>query len=428
MSDKKLHIIQKQLIDITLPNATVALEWEASKRRDFTALINTQLERCFDDYDKNGDHLVIEKLDIDLGVFTMNNLKEEVSGRLYSKLYETLQERSKETILTGTEATERNYAETSKTDRFYTGQQGKLEALVYFLNKGQLPWWGAQLADWDEIWLTSLTENEVSRFKNFFTLNDEKPIRRLATQFKDNFIEQLLQRLGITEETAQAWQWLELLLKNPEGAPGSTAESSFQINQKVPPTAPIRVEYWTKWILYAVGKGEIPSLHKLFNKRPEALEITYSVIIERYEKLPDKIPSLWKEEISDVINQSEKRKAEEEATIVRDRERQEKTLPPEDLMQVFKDKEVQQTEEGILERSKDILSKPIDKKSKTESEGEAVFVTNAGLIILHPFLPELFRHCGWLEKNKFVDEYTQTMAAYALHILPPVKLLFLSTS
>jgi hypothetical protein len=104
MSNKKLHIIQKQLIDITLPNATAALEWEASKRRDFTALINKQLERCFDDYNKNGDHLVIEKLDIDLGVFTMNNLQEEVSQRLYSKLYNTLQERSARTILAGSES------------------------------------------------------------------------------------------------------------------------------------------------------------------------------------------------------------------------------------------------------------------------------------------------------------------------------------
>src|SRR6476620_7417664 len=118
MSNKKLHIIQKQLIDITLPNATVALEWEASKRRDFTALINKQLEKCFDDYDKNGDHLIIEKLDIDLGIFTMDNLQEEVSQRLYSELYKTLQERSKETIFTGAESIEPTYSETS-TDRFY---------------------------------------------------------------------------------------------------------------------------------------------------------------------------------------------------------------------------------------------------------------------------------------------------------------------
>jgi hypothetical protein len=44
-------------------------------------------------------------------------------------------------------------------------------------------------------------------------------------------------------------------------------------------------------------------------------------------------------------------------------------------------------------------------------------VSNAGLIILHPFLPELFRHCGWVEKSKFINDYTQTMAVYALHYL-----------
>jgi hypothetical protein len=281
MSNKKLHIIQKQVIDITLPNATAALEWEATQRRDFTTLINKQLERCFDDYDKNGNHLIIEKLDVDLGVFTMDNLQEEASRRLYSKLYETLQEHSKTTIFVGSESAERSYSETS-TDRSYSGQEGRLEALFYFLNKGHLPWWGSELANWDENWLRSLSENEVLRFKTFISLGDEKSIKRLTTQFSDDFIEQLLQRFGITNEAANAWHWLETLLKNLQDIDDSGRKSYsnkvLQSFQKSLLPAVVRAGFWLTWILHAVGKRDIPALHKLFNNSPEAWEIIYSAI------------------------------------------------------------------------------------------------------------------------------------------------------
>jgi hypothetical protein len=420
MSSKKLHIIQKQLIDITLPNATAALEWEATKRRDFTALINKQLERCFDDYDKNGDHLIIEKLDVDLGVFTMDNLQEEVSRRLYSKIYQTLQEHSKTTIFAGSESTERSYSETS-TDRFYSGQEGTLEALFYFLNKGQLPWWGSELATWDESWLTALTENEISRFKNFIIWSDEKPMRRLATQFSDGFIEQLLQRFGITAETANAWQWLKALLKEVQDMGGSAGKGYsndvFESYQTLLRPSIIRTEYWLAWIVYAVGKNDTPPLHKLFNNSPEALEIIGSVIKRKYSdnnpELHRKIPSLWEKEVSAIIRRPQKTERPDEVA-------HKQALSAEEIKPVVGDKELLQipgTEAGTIENSKDILSKLTDKKNKTGSEEEAIFVSNAGLIILHPFLPELFRHCGWLEKNRFTNEYTQTMAVYALHYL-----------
>ncbi|HEX5150591.1 MAG TPA: contractile injection system tape measure protein [Parafilimonas sp.] len=424
MSNSKKHIIQKQLIDITLPHATAALEWESTKRRDFTALINKQLERCFDDYDKNGDHLVMEKLDVDLGVFTMNNLQEEVSERLYSKLYQRLQEHSKTTTYAGSETAERTYADSS-TDRFYTGQEGRLEALFYFLSNGRLPWWGAELADWDETWLTSLTENEVSRFKNFITRSDGEPIRRLTIRFNDGFIEQLLQRFGITDEAATAWQWLEMLLKNLQedvARPASYADNSFQSYRRLLLPAVARTEYWVAWILYAVGKREIPPLHKLFNDRPEALEIIYSAIKSKYNnpKLSVKIPPLWEKEIDAIIKQKEdyKRISATDNKEIQNIQQADKAVFAEGIQPAGKNNEalLQIPADDAIIGKPDTLSKLADKKNKTENE-EAIFVANAGLIILHPFLPELFRHCGWLEKNKFINEYTQTMAVYALHYL-----------
>ena len=421
MSNKKLHIIQKQVIDITLPNATAALEWEATQRRDFTTSINKQLERCFDDYDKNGDHLIIEKLDLDLGVFTTSDLQEEMPGRLYSKLYKILEEHSKEAI-TGMRDTVSYYSETPKAGRFYSGQQGQLEALFFFLDKGHLPWWGSELANWDENWLRSLSENEIGRFKNFISLKDEKPVKRLTTQFNDSFIKLLLQRFGITDDAANAWHWLETLLKNLQDLDDSGRKSYsnnvFQSYQKSLLPAVVRAEFWLTWILHAVGKREIPALHKLFNSSPEALEIIQSAISNKYANdlnLSVKLPLQWEKEIIAIIQQPQKNKQEMTGNDKRPEVDQDAFSTEEINPAALQDTVV--LPKDIIEKSKDILSRPADKKSKTEDEAEAIFVSNAGLIILHPFLPELFRHCGWLEKNRFINDYTQTMAVRALHYL-----------
>jgi hypothetical protein len=422
MSNIKLHIIQKQVIDIILPNATVALEWEATQRRDFATLINKQLERCFDDYDKNGNHLIIERLDIDLGIFTTNDLREEMPGRLYSKLYKIL-EHSKESI-TGIRTTESYYSETPNADRFYSGLQGELEALFVFLDKGHLPWWGSELANWDENWLRSLSENEIGRFRNFLSAGDEKPVKRLTTQFNDSFIDQLLHRFGVTEEAANTWHWLETVLKNlkdiVDSSGKSYSEGIFQAYQKFLLPAVVRTKYWVSWISHAVDKTETPVLHKLFNNSPEALEIISSVIKSKHSddnpELHGKIPSLWEKEISAIIQRLQKKQNIEHPNEAAHKQ----TLSAEETEPEVEDKELLQipgTETGTIEKSKDILSKLEDKKTKTGSEEEAIFVSNAGLIILHPFLPELFRHCGWLEKNTFINEYTQTTAIYALHYL-----------
>ncbi len=42
-------------------------------------------------------------------------------------------------------------------------------------------------------------------------------------------------------------------------------------------------------------------------------------------------------------------------------------------------------------------------------------VAHAGLILLHPFLADLFRHCGWLEGKEFHSQEARLAALFALH-------------
>lgn len=47
--------------------------------------------------------------------------------------------------------------------------------------------------------------------------------------------------------------------------------------------------------------------------------------------------------------------------------------------------------------------------------GEGVFVTHAGLVLLHPFLPFLFRHSGLVEGKAFINDAAREQALYLLH-------------
>ena len=57
------------------------------------------------------------------------------------------------------------------------------------------------------------------------------------------------------------------------------------------------------------------------------------------------------------------------------------------------------------------------KKSKIEKIDESVYVRNAGLVLLHPFLPQLFEITGIYNENNWVDEIAQPKAVKILEYL-----------
>ncbi|MEO7769089.1 MAG: contractile injection system tape measure protein [Ferruginibacter sp.] len=61
----------------------------------------------------------------------------------------------------------------------------------------------------------------------------------------------------------------------------------------------------------------------------------------------------------------------------------------------------------------------IKQKTKEENEKscEAIYINNAGLVLLHPFLQTLFEHLKLTEENKWLEEFSQHKAALVLAFL-----------
>ena len=51
------------------------------------------------------------------------------------------------------------------------------------------------------------------------------------------------------------------------------------------------------------------------------------------------------------------------------------------------------------------------------SKQQPIYIFNAGLVLLHPFLPALFKSQGWIKNKQFVDRQARSRAIYLLHYL-----------
>jgi hypothetical protein len=66
---------------------------------------------------------------------------------------------------------------------------------------------------------------------------------------------------------------------------------------------------------------------------------------------------------------------------------------------------------------RDSMDKLQDPVSPQDPPARELLVSNAGVVILHPFLIQFFSNCGWLKKQEFTDANTRTSAVLMLHYL-----------
>jgi len=57
------------------------------------------------------------------------------------------------------------------------------------------------------------------------------------------------------------------------------------------------------------------------------------------------------------------------------------------------------------------------KEVENKTEKETIYISNAGLIILHPFLPQLFEELKFVKDGKWIDEETKHIAATVLEFI-----------
>src|SRR3989442_1753484 len=76
------HIIQRQVFLLDAISRTLRVEWDIRANDVLKKVMMPVVESCFDALQLDDRHLIIDKLEIDLGVFLPGNFEEEAGQRL----------------------------------------------------------------------------------------------------------------------------------------------------------------------------------------------------------------------------------------------------------------------------------------------------------------------------------------------------------
>ncbi len=354
---KNGHNIGKLYFDLEAANEKQALEIQDKLSRYNRNEIKGILEEIFNKAVPGDSLAVIERLDIDLGNISFEDFPSEFPRLFKDKLYEKLSE------------IRYDIPKDSENVQIYTKDQSDVNTLKTFLLTSNVPWY--QVSSFPDLQATleKLFLSEPDKIMPFIREHIAKPSfqERLVYQFPEKIVNKLFENLfEISLSTYLEFidQLLDVLKKTSLPALRNSASKDI-----------LRV-ILTGIIVDSGNKA-------LFN-------FEENFLIRLAERIPVKYENILRELL---INSSK----DEKEFVLKIRSLQKKSGK-------FSGKEPESSSEKI---------------SETEDKEEAGSnrITNAGLILLHPFLPELFRKLNFTRGDTFTGEYVIFKAIHLLQYL-----------
>ena len=275
MQTPSSHIIQRQVFLLNAATGTsTGLEWDIKAKRMLKKVIMPVVESCFETLPLEGRHLIIDKLEIDLGVLLPGDFEEEARRRLQHRLSEELCACYNTAVYTktgssteagvrieettgGSNATNISSAQSDITQQppvLANAAQALYMALLHFLQSGSLPWWhttsSSPLADeFTDQWINAISTGERDTLR--LALQQEPAARiRMANLFTPQRLSRLLDVMQLNGHTAlQQWQ------------PLAQAIQSFKGLLPV-----FHQQFWTSWIISAENSAPLLDLPLLLTR------------------------------------------------------------------------------------------------------------------------------------------------------------------
>lgn len=419
MPVNRSHIIQKQTFELSASGTGINLNWEQRASDCVRNIINPCIEECFNEASSAGHHLIIDKLEIDLGHFASAEFEKTVAQKLKEMLIVQLQ--SCITSSQNNNTTDNSNKEQGAYDnisystvsgdkkdadnpaRLISNSQAIQLALVHFLLEGRFPWWysiesNSILVDeiFDTLWMSSISENDKNVLNDALQ-HSEAARLRLANHFTAEWIGALLQIIGFRGNDALIqWQLIVQL-------------ANRFMNLK----ALLHQHFWLQWMIAAIEGKDFADISSIIIKTAggntdlivqlaQALQNIcngesfvqefFAGFTDYVQQEAEKVISITNNKINnDQINTEEKPIAHSSLKINADKQTIDKLLD-----EIASDKKI---------------------KSKTKEEEDGLMIAAAGMVILHPFLEELFSSNGLLAKNTWVSDAAWSRAVKYLAYL-----------
>lgn len=373
MSHPQKHSIQRLILEAEIhaePTDLQAVAWQSEVenwvRQELLPNLEVALDAVFVHPDET---LRIDKLELDLGVFDPALLKEKLGNKL--------RQLKSGTGIYGEAKTTKEKVEI----RHLTQAQKTMEAFLFFLETGRLPWWETPvpIQEWETKILAAFSEISEESFQ----LPDTVAVRRrLVGHFSERFFDELIQRLFARYyKQSLDFQFFVKKLLIASKLPASKQKEAVEAVRKS----------MLHFFVLGMSAEQLPIF--IVNHLPKK---EFLLLKKAMVTLPS---ATWK--------------SNEEKQFV----------------QLLRNGIEKEMNSQVVENQDKLLGSPAPDEKNNKDE---IYITNAGLILLHPFIELFFEELkiaknGQLKKTQRAVSLLQWLATGQLNApeyeLPLNKLL-----
>ena len=425
------HVIQRQIIEINTADIESANVMQQRMERLFKSELMPVMDEVLSSFSEPGSLIRLEKLELDLGTFSMNVPDTQFTENLRIQLIREL----KKELSRSSDTDQHN----SSKANIQSQEESDIELALYFLQRGVLPWWVADAQEFQpQTLLDKLLKKEPGVFiRSLENLNSIQAIERLVMQlttFNYNLLLSLLFSKTEKKSVMAIKDWHTLIETDNfslQKIIQIKARLIYFLLQNFPGErlaerpAELLSEYIYQTALMSSGSDTAKNtVTSLAGKAQGSL----SKESEVYHWLEQKILTLFpKKEVSRpaVINNSV-------INITDDKSADSKAVKKHLFDEKYEQKHAKKSNTSFEERApeneasfdKDTLRQLLPKDAAyndclntDQHTGEYYYIDNAGVVLLWPFLSRYFSTLNLLKDNKFVNEQSQEKAVVLLQYM-----------
>jgi hypothetical protein len=399
------HRIKKQVLQLLVDPGLDAFAIQQAASNCYWEEILPVLERVFDELSSEGEYLRVDRLELDLGKITAADLR---GGGMRAGLY-TLLKRQLEEGLKG-----RPSAEAPLPSR-ESGPEHALRQWMYYMQHGRLHWSQPSLSgDSYNAVLEMLSADyaAVSHLREAM-LREARLLSRIAAQHPDTFLETLTgilvaeKQTGLIEVIGDILHMSRLLEADVRRGP-------MPIEKDLSGDEGATSIHHANLLAWMERNSEFLRLPE-----PRRKEAVWRMVLREAAVQPAAFRAggastlLW-----DGLSGTDRLLASRWQRLAPAPRRT--TPPPAPEGTTIPDKAPQPaTGEPAAKPAIPMgVDTPEDIRfDQAEVDEEGMYVSHAGVILLHPFLPTCFSRLHWWEEGRFVDSLAWQKAVFLLHYL-----------
>lgn len=413
------HTVRKQTFDLYLDKGADAFALQQRVSDRFYMDILPEMEECFDDLSHTGHTIRIDRLEIDLGSLT----EEMIDNGEWAQVFREELRKKMEDALSSISVNENGSTKPAAQTSF--------EQWLYFIKNGHLPWNATRPS---EEWLKQVLESLAGNYESAAQLRNvllKQPAlaQRIVLHHSPRLLSHLVELLTAQKQDllpASIARLAEVFSTLKTGTTNVTHSSSVKETERrlwtmlLPSVAVEAQGRHTEAIIICLLREKLQlspdELHWLSLHRPELVhddevkKAVKSILQKEGSKHISREPN--KEENPGTESKASTKKKKEED------QKKKKTIKEKDggePVNIHNDEERSHRVAVKISSGEKEDGKAYEEITPAMEEG--IYISHAGLVLLHPFLHTFFKKRELVKNDEFIDTEKAERAICLLHEL-----------